>query len=65
MSEVGGIAWFTLGIWKPWGLGRGAQRIRCLMCREKGNTVELQGDAKMECGEKLLKCKWLNVNGIA
>jgi len=50
MNEVGGITWFTLGIWKPWRLTRGAQRIRCLICREKGNTVELQGDAEMVWG---------------
>jgi hypothetical protein len=50
MNEVGGITWFTLGVWKPWGLRRGAQRIRCLICREKGKTVELQGDAKMGRG---------------
>jgi len=36
-----------IGTWKPWVLRRGVQRIRCLICTEKGNTVELQGDAKM------------------
>jgi len=50
MNEVGGITWFPLGIWKQWGLRRGTQSIRCLICREKGNTVKLQGDAKMGWG---------------
>ena len=53
-----------MGIWTPSGLERGAQKIRYLICREKGNTVELQGDAKVGVvvGEKRLMCKWLNVN---
>lgn len=34
------------------GIEEGRAKIRCLICREKGNTVELQGEAKMGWGER-------------
>jgi hypothetical protein len=64
LNERNGLAWFTLGIWKPRGKRRGAEKGTCPLWNEEEKVVPilLKCNETPRWREQFIHNKWQYIN---